>query len=161
MGGFLFKKYISTHEGRLQFERMQFRLPLMGEFFRAVVVERFASNMSTLLESGVPILYSLEITERSVDNLVLAQLLRQIKDDVRNGKSLSQPLDKSGFFEPMVVQMISIGEEIGELASMFKKIDVFYQEYVETFLTRFTALFGPLMLVFMGGVIGIMVISIS
>ena len=115
--------------------------------------------MATLLESGVPILYSLEITERSVDNLVMAEVIRQVKDDVREGKSLSVPLEKSGFFEPMVVQMVSIGEEIGELPEMFKKINAFYQEYTETFLTRFTSMFEPIMLVFMGLVIGLMVIG--
>jgi type IV pilus assembly protein PilC len=115
--------------------------------------------MSTLVESGVPILYSLEIVEHSVGNLIMADVIRKIKEDVRDGKSLSQPLDESGFFEPMVVQMINIGEEIGELSQMFKRINVFYQEYVETFLTRFTAMFEPLMLIFMGVIIGIMVVG--
>jgi type IV pilus assembly protein PilC len=156
---FLFKKYTATREGRLAYEKFKFNLPLFGEFFRALIVERFASNMSTLLESGVPILYSLEITERSVGNLTMADVIRVVKEDVREGKSLSKPLQQSGFFEPMVVQMVSIGEEIGELSQMFKKIDAFYEEYLETFLARFTAMFEPLMLIFMGGVIGIMVVG--
>ncbi|MBI5144841.1 MAG: type II secretion system F family protein [Candidatus Omnitrophica bacterium] len=157
---YLFRRYIlQTRVGRVKFENFKFKLPVFGEFFRALVVERFSSEMSTLVESGVPILYSLEITEGSVNNLVMAGIIRQIKEDVRGGKSLSYPLEKSGFFEPMVVQMVSIGEEIGELAEMFKKINSFYQEYVETFLTRFTAMFEPLMLLFMGAVIGLMVIG--
>ena len=69
------------------------------------------------------------------------------------------PLEKSAFFEPMAVQMVTIGEEIGELPNMFKRLNSFYQEYIDTFLVRFTAMFEPLMLVFMGGVIGIMVIG--
>ena len=115
--------------------------------------------MSTLVESGVPILYSLEIIEHSVDNLVAADIVRQIKESVKEGKSLSQQLEKSGFFEPMVVQMIAVGEEIGELSQMFKKINDFYQDYVATFLIRFTSLFEPIMLLFMGLIIGIMVIG--
>ena len=158
-GFYLFKNYTKTKEGRRTYERFKFRLPMFGEFFRAVSVERFASEMSTLVESGVPILYSLEITEHSVDNLIMSDIIRRIKDDVRQGKSLSQPLAQSGFFEPMVVQMVSIGEEIGELAGMFKRISIFYQEYVETFLVRFTAMFEPLMLIFMGLLIGIMVLG--
>ena len=129
------------------------------EFFRVIAIERFSSEMATLLESGVPILYSLEIAEHSVNNLTLGAIIRNIKEEVRDGKPLSQPLEKSGFFEQMAVQMIAIGEEIGELSNMFKRLNAFYQEYVDTFLTRFTALFEPLMLVFMGLVVGVMVIG--
>jgi type IV pilus assembly protein PilC len=153
------RKYIKTKSGRRKFEEFLFRLPMFGDFYKALVVERFSSGMSTMIESGVPILYSLQITERSVSNLVLSDIIRGIKESVRDGKPLSQPLEKSDFFEPMVVQMVRIGEEIGELPDMFKKINVFYQEYVETFLTRFTSMFEPLMLLFMGVVIGIMVIG--
>jgi type IV pilus assembly protein PilC len=156
---FLFRKYIATKSGRMRWEKLRFNLPVIGEFFRILVAERFASEMATLVESGVPILYSLEIAEHSVGNLVLGEIIRKIKEDVRAGKPLNQPLEQSGFFEPMAVQMISIGEEIGELSNMFKKLDTFYQEYIETFLTRFTAMFEPLMLIFMGVVIGIMVIG--
>lgn len=156
---FLLKKYITTVGGRRNFERLKFNLPVFGEFFRVLIVERFSSEMSTLVESGVPILYSLEITEHSVDNLIMAEVIRKIKDDVREGKSLSNSLDRYGFFEPMVIQMVSIGEEIGELSNMFKRLNAFYQEYVETFLTRFTSLFEPIMLIFMAAVIGIMVVG--
>lgn len=156
---FLLKRYVSTRNGRLVYEKFKFGLPVFGDFFRGLIVERFASEMSTLVESGVPILYSLEITEHSVDNLVMAEAIHQIKEEVRNGKPLSQPLEKSGFFEPMVVQMVTVGEEIGELSGMLKKISVFYQEYVETFLSRFISLFEPIMLIFMGLVIAIMVIG--
>jgi len=158
-GFFALRGYVRTKDGRRIYEKIKFRLPIFGEFFRGLILERFSSEMSTLVESGVPILYSLEIAEHSVGNLVIADVIRQIKDEVREGKSLHQPLEKSGFFEPMVVQMIAIGEEIGELAQMFKRINSFYQEYVETFLTRFSSMFEPIMLIFMGGVIGIMVIG--
>ena len=158
-GFFFFKKTIKTREGRLAFEKFQLRLPVFGEFFRAITVERFSSNMATLLESGVPIIYSLEISERSVDNIVMAEVIRKVKEDVREGRPLSKQLGESGFFEPMVVQMVSIGEEIGELPQMLKKINEFYQSYVETFLVRFTSMFEPLMLIFMGAVIGIIVIG--
>lgn len=160
LGFYFFKKYTRTKTGRMQYENFKFGLPVFGEFFRGLIVERFSSEMSTLVESGVPILYSLEITEHSVNNLFMAQTIREIKEQVREGKSLTAPLEKSGFFEPMVVQMVAIGEEIGELSQMFKKINTFYQEYVETFLTRFTSMFEPFMLIFMGIVIGIMVIGL-
>ena len=156
---FFIRRYIRTKDGRRKYETLLLKLPVAGDFFRALLVERFSSEMSTLVESGVPILYSLEIAEHSVGNLVVADIIREIKENVREGKPLSQPLEKSGFFEPMVVQMIAIGEEIGELSQMFKKINTFYQELVETFLTRVTAMFEPLMLVVMALVIGIMVVG--
>jgi len=156
---YFFRQYIRTKTGRKRFEKFQYSLPVFGDFFRALVIERFSSEMSTLVESGVPILYSLEITEHSVGNLIMADIIRQIKEEVRSGKNLSVPLDRSGFFEPMVVQMVSIGEEVGELPQMFKKINAFYQEFVEVFLTRFSAMFEPIILIFMGFVIGIMIIG--
>ena len=158
-GVFVFRKYTATKPGRRNYEAFLFKLPVFGEFFRALVVERFTSELSTLIESGVPILYSLEIAERSVGNLTLGEIIHRIKEDVRDGKNLSQPLEKCGFFDPMTVQMVTIGEEIGELSNMFKRLNEFYQEYVDTFLVRFTAMFEPAMLVFMGIVIGVMVVG--
>jgi type IV pilus assembly protein PilC len=159
VGIFFFKKYVQTQTGRRSFEKFQFSLPVLGDFFRAMVVERFSSELSTLIESGVPILYSLEISEQSVGNAVMSDVIRQVKDSVREGLPLSKPMEASGFFEPMVVQMVSIGEEVGELSPMLKKINSYYQSYVENFLARITALFEPIMLLFMGLVIGIMVVG--
>jgi len=156
---FAFRKYIETKSGRRSFENLKFKLPVFGEFFLALNIERFSSEMSTLLESGVPILYSLEISERSVDNLVMADIIRKIKEDVREGKPLRESLERSNFFEPMVIQMVSIGEEIGELPQMFRRINSFYQEYCDTFLGRFVAMFEPFVLVFIGSIIGVMVIG--
>jgi type IV pilus assembly protein PilC len=158
-GVYFFRKYTAQGEGRRQWEQFLFSLPVFGEFFRTMIMERFSSEMSTLVESGVPILYSLEITEHSVANLVMADIIRQIKEDVREGKTLNQAFERSGFFEPMTVQMVTIGEEIGELSNMLKRLNVFYQEYVETFLVRFTSMFEPIMLVIMGIMIGVMVIG--
>jgi type IV pilus assembly protein PilC len=157
--GYSIRKYIQSKEGRRRYEQVLLSLPLFGNFYRGLIVERFSSEMSTLVESGVPILYSLEITQNSVGSVVAAEIINQIKESVREGKPLSQPLSKTGFFEPMVVQMIAVGEEIGELSQMFKKINTFYQEYVETFLDRITAMFEPIILIFMAFVIGIMVIG--
>ena len=158
-GVWFFRKFISTKEGKKKYEEFLLKLPVFGEFFHTLIIERFTSEMSTLVESGVPILYSLEIAERSVDNLVLGEIIRNIKDDVRAGKYLGLSLEKSNFFDPMAVQMINIGEEIGELSNMFKRLNAFYQEYLDTFLTRFTSMFEPIMLVFIGAVIGTMVIG--
>ena len=156
---FSFRKYIETKSGRKKFEKFKFELPVFGDFFLALNIERFSSEMATLLESGVPILYSLEISERSVDNLIMADIIRKIKDDVREGKPLRESLERSSFFEPMVIQMVSIGEEIGELPQMFKRVNSFYQEQCDTFLARFVTMFEPFVLVFIGSIIGVMVVG--
>lgn len=157
---FLVRKYISTNkDARRKYERLLFTLPVFGDFFRVLVIERFTSEMSTLVESGVPILYSLEITEHSVGSLLMSDLISKIKDEVREGRPLSLTMDKSGFFEPMVVQMVTIGEEIGELPNMLKRLNTYFQEYIETFIARLTSVFEPIMLIFMGLVIGIMVVG--
>jgi len=156
---YLFRQYIKTQEGRRSFEELLFRVPGAGQFFRTLTVERFTSEMSTMIESGVPILYALEIAEKSVDSLVLGEIIKSIKNDVREGKPIAQALDKSGFFDPMAVQMVAIGEEIGELSNMFKRLNVFYQEFIETALTRFTSLFEPIMLVFVGAIIALLVMG--
>lgn len=159
VGVILLQRYIKTPVGRRSYEKFLFSLPLFGDFYRSFVVERFTSEMSTLVESGVPILYSLEIAEHSVGSFTLGDIIRHIKEEVREGKTLSQPMDRSGFFDPMAVQMVMIGEEIGELSNMFKRLNAFYQESIDTFLTRFASMFEPIMLLFMGFVIGVMVIG--
>ncbi|MDD4907750.1 MAG: type II secretion system F family protein [Candidatus Omnitrophica bacterium] len=156
---YLIKMYIKTPPGRRMLETFLFNMPVGGDFFKVLVAERFCSEMSILIESGVPILYALEISERAVSNLVVSDIIHKVKEDVREGRSLSRPLEKSGFFEPMVVQMVRVGEEIGDLSTMFKKVSSFYQDYVEVFLARFTAMFEPAMLIFMGLMIGVMIIG--
>ncbi|MEW5758115.1 MAG: type II secretion system F family protein [Candidatus Omnitrophota bacterium] len=158
-GVYAFKAYVKTDSGKRQFDTLLFNLPMLRDFFKTVAVERFTSEISTLVESGVPILYALDIVERSSGNVIMQDIIRQVKADVRDGKSLAGPLEKSNFFAPMLVQMVRVGEEIGELGAMLKKVAAYYREAVETQLTRFTAMFEPLMIVFMGGIVGVLVVS--
>ena len=157
---FAFKTFVKTSQGRYIFDVFKIKLPLFGDFFKVMAVERFTSEMATLIEGGVPILYALEITERSSGNKILQAIIRDVKVNVREGQSLAALLGKNSFFEPMVIQMISIGEEVGELAKMFRRVANFYEEYVQTFIGRFATIFEPIMLVFMGGVIGTMLIAL-
>ncbi len=141
-------------------EEIKFRTPIFGDFFRFLLLERFATTMSILIESGVPILYALEISERSAGSIKMAETINFIKNKVKEGRSMAAPMEKSDFFTPMIVQMIAIGEEIGELSNMLKRIAKFYQEFLATFVTRLASIFEPLMIVFVGIIIGAMVISI-
>lgn len=161
IGGIIFSvnKYIKTRRGKSLFDNFILRIPLFSEFFRLSEIEKFCSSMSTLLESGVPILYALEISESSSNNTVVQGIIRNVRDRVREGRPLMEPMEESGFFPPMVSQMVNMGEEIGELDKMFKKVSTLYSEILETQVIRFTAMFEPLMIVFMGLIIGSMVIS--
>jgi type IV pilus assembly protein PilC len=163
-GGTVIVMIVKNMSKKPPFNRMiedfRFKIPVFGEFFRYVLLERFATTMSILIESGVPILYALEISERSSGSMRMSETLQFIKKSVKEGQSMAGPMEKSDLFTPMVVQMVAIGEEIGELSNMLKRIAKFYQDFLETFVTRLAAIFEPLMIVFMGVIIGAMVISI-
>ncbi|MBP6342960.1 MAG: type II secretion system F family protein [Candidatus Omnitrophica bacterium] len=156
---FMFGQYIKTAVGQMQFEKFIFALPTFGMITKKIVVERFASQMSILIDSGVPILYALEISEKLVENRTCGLIISDIRDSVREGKMLAEPMELSGFFPPMAVQMIKVGEETGELSKMLKHVSAFFQREVEAFMKRFGTLIEPLMLVVMGGVIGTIVLA--
>lgn len=155
----LLKTFLKTKSGKRLFDSLKLQLPIFGEFIQSVQVENFSSQISMLLESGVPILYSLEIVEHSMDNSLMQEAVREIKESVRQGQTINSPMEKSGLFPAMVIQMISIGEEIGELPKMCKEIAIYYEKLVETFVMRLTSMLEPVMIVFMGLIIGTMIIA--
>ncbi|MBF0484969.1 MAG: type II secretion system F family protein [Candidatus Omnitrophica bacterium] len=159
LGLFLFKNYIKTRPGRLAWEAFLFSMPVGGPVIKLVVIEKFASQMAILVESGVPILYALEISERLVDNLICGSVIKDIREAVKEGKLLADPMERSNFFPPMAVQMIRVGEETGELGQMLNHVARFYKSQVEEFVKRFGTLIEPFMLVFMGIIIGTIVVS--
>lgn len=156
---FLGRQYIRTETGRSQLEALILRLPIFGNFYRVLIIERFTSQLAILIESGVPILYALEISERMVISHNMSKIVEVIKNQVREGKLIAEPMSKSGFFNPMVVQMVLIGEETGELDKMLNRVAAFYQNYIETFVARLSTLIEPFMLVFMGFIVGTIVIA--
>ncbi len=156
---FAVKKYVKTYQGQLMYEKFLYNIKSIGPIYRLIVVERFASQMSILLDSGVPILYALDIAERLVNNITCSLIVGEIKDGVKKGESLYTPMERSGFFPPMCIQMIMVGEETGELSKMLKYVSKFYQETVETFIKRISTIIEPIMLIFMGVTVGVIVIA--
>ena len=156
---YLLNKYIHTEKGKWQFDRFLLKIPLLSSLFQRIAIERFASGLATLIESGVPILYGLDIIGKATGNSVVEKAIVEVRESVRQGKGMARPLEETGVFTPMVVQMIPVGEEIGELSKMLKKVSEFYKERIATTLTRMGTLIEPAVLVFMGAVVGIMVIS--
>ena len=156
---FLIRKYISTESGRWKFDELTLKLPIIGALMHEIATERFASGLGTLIKSGVPILHALEISEKTAGNKVIEKALRDVKLAVKEGKGMAQVMQDTNLFSPLVVQMVSVGEEIGELGKMLDRIAIFYKERVNTFVTRLTTMFEPLVLVFMGIVVGILVVA--
>ena len=157
---FLAKAYFKTPKGGLQLEQFLFKFPAFGEITKLIIIERFTSQMAILIGSGVPILLSLDIVQRLVENQTCALLIAKVHEEVREGKGLADSMEIESFFPSMAVQMIKVGEETGELAKMFNHVATYYKATVENFMKRFGTIFEPFMLIFMATVIGTIVVAI-
>ena len=138
---------------------LKLRMPVFGNLFRKIALARFCRNLGTMLSSGVPILQSLDIVADTSGNVVVAHAVRDIQESVRNGESLTEPLSHHSVFPPMVVQMLSVGEDTGALDTMLHKISDFYDQEVEATTDQLTALIEPIMIAVLGGLVGSMIIA--
>jgi len=153
------RAYYRTEGGRSLIDALVLKLPVFGTLIRKVAVARFTRTLGTLVSSGVPILEGLRITARTAGNRVVERAVLETRASVTAGKTLAEPLKASTVFPPMVVQMISVGEQTGALDAMLNKIADFYDDEVDTAVSALTALLEPLMIVFLGVVIGGLVIA--
>jgi type IV pilus assembly protein PilC len=160
VGFFFFNRYVSTQVGRRQFDAFKLKLPVFGMLIRKVAISRFCRTLGTLLQSGVPIMQALEIVGKASGNEVVAEVVSKVRDSVREGESIAVPLQLSGMFPPLVTQMVSVGEETGNLDGMLSKIADFYDTEVDYMLSSLTSLLEPLMILGMGFVVGFIVISV-
>ncbi len=156
---FLLNRIMKTKKGRLFFDRLLLSMPIFGGLFRNIAISNFARGLGTMISSGVPILYALEIVTKTVGNSVIEEALEGVKDSVRDGKSIAEPLEACGIFPPMVVLMVNVGEETGELSDMLKHVAVFYEERITMVVERLSSMLEPFMLVFMGGLVGFLVVA--
>jgi general secretion pathway protein F len=156
----MFLRYINTESGRSKWDRFKLTAPVFGRITRMIGVNRFASTMSTLLGSGVPILTAMSIAKNLVENVHLARAIETARGNITEGQSIAEPLKRSGEFPPLVIHMISIGEKTGELPTMLKNVSDSYEEQVSTAIDGMTALLEPVMIIFMGGTVGFIVISV-
>jgi len=147
-------------EVRRVVDPLKLKVPIFGELFRKIAIARFARNLGTLVHSGVPILQSLDIVADTTGNVVIGDAIRDIQDSVRSGESISAPLSQHAVFPPMVVQMMSVGEDTGALDAMLGKIAEFYDQEVEATSEALTALIEPLMIVVLGSIIGAMIVAL-
>ncbi len=159
VGIFLFQRFYATESGRRTVDSIMLKVPVIGDVLLKGSVARFTRTLGTLIASGVPILAGLEITARTAGNKVIAEAIMTARASIREGETVSAPLKTSGVFLPMVVQMISVGEQTGALDEMLTKIAVFYEAEVDTAVDTLTSIIEPVMIVLMGGIVGFMVVS--
>jgi|WetSurMetagenome_2_1015567.scaffolds.fasta_scaffold17359_2 type IV pilus assembly protein PilC len=156
---FVARRYYKTDNGRRTIDRLSLKMPVVGLLLQKAAVARVTRTLSTLLTSGVSILESLTIVAKTAGNRVIEEALVRARADISEGRSISDPLKESGVFPPMTVQMIQIGESTGALDSMLNKIADFYEEDVDTMVGNLTALLEPVLMVFLGIVLGALVIA--
>lgn len=149
-----------TTKGREVIDRMALRAPLFGDLTRKSAISRFARTLGTLVTSGVPILQALNITKETAGNVVLADAIMQVHDSVKEGESIVQPLEASRAFPPMVISMIDVGEETGQLPEMLLKIAEVYDDEVDNSVAALTSMLEPIMIVFLALVVGTIVIAL-
>jgi type IV pilus assembly protein PilC len=154
------KKFLDTEKGKRFMDINLLKLPAIGPMLRKVAVAKFTRTLGTLIASGVPILQALEVTADTAGNVVISDAINKTRVGIREGESIAEPLKQSKVFPPMVVQMIAVGEETGELDGMLTKIADFYDQEVDTAVKGLTSIIEPLVIVFMGVVIGGIVMAI-
>lgn len=158
---FVLKAYLATDAGQYSKAKFLFGLPFFGAFIKNIQTERLLTTLSTLIESGVSILNAIAVLEGVfASNKIFAAALKAVKNDVATGKSISAAFKKSGVFPPLVTEMMWMGEESGKLPDILGTLSTFYREQIDQFTRRFTSIIDPIMVVFIGGIVGVIVLSI-
>ncbi len=155
----LFKKWMKTEKGQEKIDEIALKLPVFGILLKKVAIARFTRTLGTLIKSGVPILQGLETVAKTSGNKIIERAINNSRDSIKEGGRISDPLKKANIFPPMVIQMISVGEETGGLDNMLNKIADFYDQEVDTAVKGLTSMIEPLIIVFLGIVIGTIVIA--
>jgi len=149
-----------TERGMMVWDRIKLRIPMgIGEIVRKLAVARFSRTLGTLITSGVPILQAIEITGQAAGNAVIEKAMIDVQQSVKEGQSITAPLEKVTVFPPMVTQMISVGEETGSLDAMLSKIADFYEDEVNASIKSLTSILEPILMLFVGAIVGVVVIS--
>lgn len=161
IAGVVFMRYIgNTPAGRYQIDNIKLKVPIVGELVQKMAIARFARTFGTLASSGVPMMRALEIVGETAGNAVIAKAVQTARESVREGQKVSAPLGATGLFPDMVTHMIDVGEETGKLSDMLIKVSEFYEKEVDAAVKGLTSMIEPLLIVFMGVVVGFIAISV-
>ncbi|QPJ60871.1 MAG: type II secretion system F family protein [Candidatus Nitronauta litoralis] len=156
---FLFKKVYATEKGRVEVDRFALKFPVVGILIRKVSVAKFTRTLGTLLSSGVPLIEGMDICARTSGNKIMEFAILNTIESIKEGETIAAPLGREGVFPPMVIQMIDVGESSGSLDSMLIKIADFYDEEVDTAVAGLTSLLEPMLMVFLGVIVGFIVVA--
>lgn len=156
---FLLRKYLNTEKGRINFDGFTLNVPIFGPLLQKVAISKFSRTLSTLVKSGVPILSALEIVGKTSGNKMVEMAVEEVRKNVREGEGIAAPLAKSKIFPTMMTRMVSVGEQSGELEKMLSKIADFYDDQVNIAVSGLTSMIEPLIIAFLGIVIGSVVIA--
>ena len=163
IGGVIFllagRYFYRTSRGRLILDTMTLRIPWLGVVLRKIAISRFARTLSTLLGSGIPILEGLEITAGTAGNVVIRNSILSARQEVEEGSTLAEPLRRRKLFPPMVTQIVAVGEQTGQLDNMLKKLADYYEEEADASIANLMTMLEPLMIIFLGGIVGGIVVS--
>ncbi len=160
IGGFYgLKWYYGTDQGEYNIDKMKINMPIFGTLFRKVAVARFARTLSTLIQSGVPILQAIEIVQDTIGNRVVSEVMDDVYDSISEGDTISEPLAESGVFPPMVTNMISVGEETGNLDGMLSRVADTYEMQVDEMVEGLSSMLEPILILFMGIMVGTIVMA--
>jgi type IV pilus assembly protein PilC len=160
VGGIVWRRVRHAEAVRSFVDPLKLKVPVFGALFQKVAISRFTRNFGTMLSSGVPILQSLEIVGETAGNVVLRRAAASVQESVRRGESLAGPLAEHPVFPPMVVQMLAVGEETGQVDTMLEKVSTFYNQEVEASVDALTSLIEPLLIAVIGGAVGAAVIAL-
>lgn len=155
----LFVRYIHSEQGRLKFDRFKLRLPIFGPVLRSIAISKFVRTLATLVRSGISILEAFEIAGKVSGNKVIELATNQIRLNMQAGENISEPMAETGKFPVFVVKMIAVGEQTGELEKMLTKVSDYYENQINETLTSLTSMLEPLIIVFLGVVIGFVVLA--
>ena len=156
---YAFKRYRNTEKGRKQTDALLLKMPVFGELLKKTAVARFTRTLGTMISSGVPILDALEIVAKTSGNVIIEEILYEVRGSIAEGQTIAEPLSENDIFPGMVIQMIAVGEATGALDTMLEKIADFYDDEVDAAVAALTSMLEPLLMVFLGGAIGGLVIA--
>ncbi len=157
---FLISRWIKTKNGRKKLDALYLKLPIIGKIIRSTAISRFSRTLATLLKGGVPMLKAMDIVQNVAKNTVLKRAIKEAQSNIREGEPIARPLQQSGQFPPMTIQMIKIGEQTGELENMLVKISDTYDFQVNAEINSLTSLLAPAMIMLMGGIVAFIVFSV-
>jgi type IV pilus assembly protein PilC len=157
---FAYKRINHTREGKHFFDRMKLRIPIIGKLFRKTAIVRFSGTLATLITSGVPILQAIDIVRETSGNEVVTRAMDRVYTSVRDGETIHEPLARCKVFPPLVVHMVAVGEETGAIDQMLEKVAEAYEREVEDTVNALTSILEPIMIVFLGALVGVIVVAL-